>query len=152
MMSTEEFITRLDGTVSWDSHFLPQIIKTVQSVFERLDDFEPAKNCFELYGFDFVIDEQLKCWLLEANMSPACAYREGQEWLGEMLDDMSDGMVNLIEEKVAATFLNNLTGKTRSVDERMVGGLLAERCRQVGMPVDIKGWVPISLEMILPKV
>ena len=56
-MSTEEFIANLDGAVTWQSHFLPQIIKIIQSVFERLDEFEPAKNSFELYGFDFVIDE-----------------------------------------------------------------------------------------------
>lgn len=72
-MSTEEFIGRLGDEVSWDSHFLPQITKIVQSVFERLDEFESAKNSFELFGFDFVVDEELKCWLLEANMSPACA-------------------------------------------------------------------------------
>lgn len=37
--------------------------------------FENRPNCFELYGFDFVIDQNLKCWLIEANMSPACANR-----------------------------------------------------------------------------
>ena len=39
------------------------------------DVFENKANSFELFGFDFVIDEDLKCWLIEANMSPACATR-----------------------------------------------------------------------------
>ena len=39
--------------------------------------FENKSNSFELFGFDFVIDENLKCWLIEANMSPACANRQG---------------------------------------------------------------------------
>ena len=38
--------------------------------------FENKPNSFELFGFDFMIDENLKCWLIEANMSPACAHRQ----------------------------------------------------------------------------
>lgn len=62
--------------------------------------FDQRANSFELFGLDFVIDQNLKCWLIEANMSPACAHRKGQQWLTDMADDMSDGMVNIIEHKI----------------------------------------------------
>lgn len=40
----------------------------------------------------------MKLWLIEVNMSPACAER--QPWLTEMLDDMADGVSALIQAKV----------------------------------------------------
>ena len=54
-------------------------------------------NSFELFGIDFAVDADLKLWLIEANMSPAC--KERTAWLSEMLDDMSDGVVRMISTK-----------------------------------------------------
>ena len=64
------------------------------------DVIENSLNSFELYGFDFVVDKDLKLWLIEVNMSPACAER--QPWLVEMLDDMASGVVNMLQAKVDA--------------------------------------------------
>lgn len=46
------------------------IIKSLKSCIDNFDDCNG--NCFELFGYDMLIDESFKVWLLEINMSPAC--------------------------------------------------------------------------------
>ena len=38
------------------------------------DSFEYKRGCFELYGFDIMIDSDFNCWLIEVNSSPAMDY------------------------------------------------------------------------------
>ncbi len=59
---------------------------------------EHRQNCFELYGFDFIIDDRLNPWLIEVNLSPACCERT--DWLKAMLEKMGDGLVSIIEAKI----------------------------------------------------
>lgn len=47
------------------------IINTLESV---QDTFEYKKGCFELYGFDIMIDDKFNVWLIEVNSSPAMDY------------------------------------------------------------------------------
>ena len=39
-----------------------------------------ASGCFELFGFDILVDEQLHPWLLEVNAAPALAAGEEVDW------------------------------------------------------------------------
>lgn len=73
------------------------IVKTIRSGQEA--GVKHQKNYIEIYGFDFMLDQKLNPWLLEVNLSPACAERT--DWLVQMLDRMTDGLFDQLEFKLA---------------------------------------------------
>ncbi|CAD8123274.1 unnamed protein product [Paramecium sonneborni] len=82
--------------VDWQKIVRPQcndlMIKTLKILQDQFEG--ESKYCFELYGFDIMLDQYCKPWLLEVNLSPACAERA--DWLHEMLDSMAESMFNII--------------------------------------------------------
>ena len=49
-----------------------------------------------------MLDESLNPWVIEINLSPACAERA--EWLSKMLDDSHVDLLTHIENKILVTF------------------------------------------------
>lgn len=50
-------------------------------------------NSFELFGFDFMLDSDLKCWLIEVNTNPCL--EESSTLLGSLLPRMIDDLLKL---------------------------------------------------------
>lgn len=81
-------------------------IKSLQSVQKIMIN---DKHCFELYGYDILLDGNLKPWLIETNASPSltASNQEDNDLKIRLLDDM----LNVIDME------GRLTGK-----EKRIGG------------------------------
>ena len=62
------------------------IIRCLQSVSKIIIN---DKHCFELYGFDILLDDVLKPWLIEINTNPCLEESNSllKELVPRMLDD-----------------------------------------------------------------
>ena len=56
------------------------------------------KHCFEIYGYDFMIDANYKTWLIEVNTNPCL--EESSPILEEILPRMLDDAFKLTIDKI----------------------------------------------------
>ena len=51
------------------------------------------KHCFELFGYDFLIDEDFRIWLIEVNTNPY--FGIANEYIADLLPKMIDDMTRI---------------------------------------------------------
>jgi len=79
----------------WSEVLRPKVEAIVLHCLEAVQHTVVQRStCFELYGFDVMIDEDLQPWLLEVNLSPACDPRT--PWLAELVQRMADRLMDLV--------------------------------------------------------
>jgi hypothetical protein len=85
-----------DNPVSVYEDLVPQmkelVIKSMHSVRKKLD-VHRRKHCFELFGYDFILDEDFNVWLIEVNTNPCI--EESSQLLKILLPRMIEDMLKL---------------------------------------------------------
>lgn len=75
MDSFSKYLEGIHGSNVFDAKIKPQLKQIVIWALESVQDMvEGRKNSHEFYGVDFMIDEDLNCWLIEINSSPDMEY------------------------------------------------------------------------------
>lgn len=79
----------------WEDQIAPGIREAICSCLYSVRHRVVQRSAsFELYGFDFLIGEDLKPWLLEVNLSPACEART--PWIAAMLERMASRLLEVV--------------------------------------------------------
>lgn len=68
------------------------ILKSVLATRKLLDP-QKRKSCFELFGYDFILDEDFNTWLIEVNTNPCI--EESSSILKKLIPRMIDDMMKL---------------------------------------------------------
>jgi hypothetical protein len=65
------------------------IIKSLFAVRKKMDPLR-RKYCFELFGYDFILDEEFNMWLIEVNTNPCIEESSNilKVYLPRMIEDM----------------------------------------------------------------
>jgi tubulin polyglutamylase TTLL9 len=120
MQSLKVFLTSKVGLEATEKLFYNMhdiIIRSLLSVQKVMIN---DKHCFELYGYDIIIDENMKPWLLEVNASPSLTASSTRDY------DLKVGMLN--DAFTIVDMEGNLEG-----DEMQVGGF--DMIWQNGYPI-----------------
>ena len=73
------------------------MIKSMYSVRKTIDPSK-RKSCFELFGYDFILDEDFNVWLIEVNTNPCI--EESSSLLKIYLPRMIEDMMKLTVDQV----------------------------------------------------
>jgi len=87
----ENFLTETGSELSLKKHIIPKIKGiieiTLKSVREKLNK-QDTNFCFEIYGYDFILDQNLRPWLLEINDNPGLC--NSSPLIGKLIPRMLD--------------------------------------------------------------
>jgi glutathione synthase/RimK-type ligase-like ATP-grasp enzyme len=64
------------------------------------------KNSFEFYGYDFMVDQNLKVWLIEVNSSPSMDSEKQpvlKELINSVLTDLAKVVIDYQKDRDAET-------------------------------------------------
>lgn len=82
-------------------HFVPRmkdlIIDTILSVKTQLNP-NKRKNIFELFGYDFLIDEDFRLWLIEVNTNPY--FGVPNQFIAQLLPKMMDDLMAIVVDPI----------------------------------------------------
>jgi hypothetical protein len=82
-----------DEGLCYKKHFFPRICDIIIDTYLAYkDNFNPNKRAgsFELFGYDFIIDEDLRTWLIEVNTNPylGAPSKTMMTMINSMIEDM----------------------------------------------------------------
>jgi hypothetical protein len=100
------------------------IIKSLMSVRKKIDP-NNRKNCFELFGYDFIIDDEFNPFLIEVNTNPCL--EESSTLLKIILRRMMDDLMKLTIDLLFLPKRKSKPSPKKSSPKKMATSVVAEK-------------------------
>ena len=84
-----------------EEHLIPRIKDIIIDSFlcvKRKMNPNQRTNVFELFGFDFLLDEDFRIWLIEVNYNPFLG--TPNEYMRELVPNMINDMLKIVIDPV----------------------------------------------------
>lgn len=75
-----------------------QVTISLQSVRSKIVPVKRSAHCFELFGYDFIIDSDFNTWLIEVNTNPCL--EESSQLLKTLIPRMINDLFKLTIDKI----------------------------------------------------
>eukprot|EP01038_Epipyxis_sp_PR26KG_P012342 gene12342-16553_t len=102
---------------------------------------EHRKNSWELYGFDYMVDDNLNTWLIEINSSPACDYSTPvtSRYVQKALVELLSVVIDVREWEAVPKKQRGVRPSTDGWENIYVGNLLEIPVGSFGIDISLKG-------------
>jgi len=101
-----------DLNLNIDSHIMPRIkdliIDTILCTKKTMNCMN-RKGVFELFGYDFLIDEDMRTWLIEVNTNPYLGIPN--KYIAKILPEMLDDMLEIVLDPIFPAKTRPRSGK-----------------------------------------
>lgn len=100
-VSLDQFKDELEkmsgSTLAWEQDIQPQMKRIILDVCNNAaDKVVKRTQCFQLLGFDFMLDSDYRPWLMEVNAYPGCDAARSFPFLHRMLRRMTRRMLEIV--------------------------------------------------------
>ena len=88
---------------------------TVKAIFKKIDPYR-REHCFELFGYDFMLDNKFKPWLIEVNTNPCLEL--SSPYLSRLIPSVIDNLLRItvdclfpmpLNKKVSSAYADKLS-------------------------------------------
>lgn len=106
----------------------------MNAVRKKLDPYR-RKHSFELFGYDFILDEDFNTWLIEVNTNPCI--EESSNLLKMLIPRMIEDMLRITVDRAFPRLKKGLKGTAKKPTTQNTGSTIGSPTKSIKTPAKL---------------